>query len=72
MIFKVYYQETQDRNPQREETKSLFLEAGSEIEAQSIVGHQTTHNIEFIETLSEKALAYEKENPAFKITEFSE
>ncbi len=27
MIYKVYYQETKVRNPKREETKSLYIEA---------------------------------------------
>ena len=27
MIYKVYYQETKIRNPKREDTKSLYMEA---------------------------------------------
>jgi len=27
MIYKIYYQETKDRNPKREQTHSLYIEA---------------------------------------------
>ncbi|MDR2465520.1 MAG: DNA-dependent RNA polymerase auxiliary subunit epsilon family protein [Streptococcaceae bacterium] len=69
MIFKVYYQETRDRNPKREATKSLFIEAKDLIEARARIEENTTYNIELIQELSENALAYEKENTEFKLVE---
>lgn len=71
MIFKVYYQEDNVRNPKREDTKSLFIEADTEVEARAQVAANTDHNIEFIEPLEGKFLEYEKENPDFSLTEFS-
>ena len=37
MIYKVYYQETKIRNPKREETQSLYIEASSDVEARQKV-----------------------------------
>lgn len=70
MIFKIYYQNTKVRNPKREDTHSLYLEAESLPEARLQVEKNTDHNIEYIEKLSDKALAYEKQNPDFEITKF--
>ncbi|MDE6376951.1 DNA-directed RNA polymerase subunit epsilon [uncultured Ligilactobacillus sp.] len=70
MIFKVYYQPTKKINPRRENTESLYLEADSEPEARVLVESNTKYNVEFIEELSDAALEYEKESPAFKLTEF--
>ena len=30
MIYKVFYQETKDRNPKREQTRALYLEADND------------------------------------------
>ena len=57
MIYKIYYQETKDRNPKREQTHSLYIEADDAV-------------IEFVQELDEKHLAYEKENADFKLAEF--
>ena len=70
MVFKVYYQPTKKINPRRANTESLYLEADSEPEARVLVESNTEYNVEFIEELSDAALAYEKESPAFKLTEF--
>ncbi|CUS26464.1 hypothetical protein FC70_GL001424 [Paucilactobacillus oligofermentans DSM 15707 = LMG 22743] len=70
MIFKIYYQETKVRNPKREDTLSLYVEADSLPAARVLVEKNTEHNIEFIEQLSDKALEYEQENPNFKMTTF--
>ena len=70
MIFKVYYQPSKKINPRRENTESLYLEADSEPEARILVENNTEYNIEFNEELNDAALAYEKESPAFKLTEF--
>ncbi|MGT2961340.1 DNA-dependent RNA polymerase subunit epsilon [Streptococcus caballi] len=75
MIYKVFYQETKDRNPRREQTKSLYIEveANSEldgrIKTRKLVEEKTDYNIEFIELLSDKHLEYEKESGVFALTE---
>ncbi|CQR24043.1 hypothetical protein BN1356_00412 [Streptococcus varani] len=76
MIYKVFYQETKDRSPRREQTKSLYLEveAASELEgrivARQLVEQHTDFNIELIELLSDNHLEYEKSHTDFKLTEF--
>ncbi|CAM3179648.1 DNA-directed RNA polymerase subunit epsilon [Lactiplantibacillus plajomi] len=72
MIYKVYYQETKKRNPQRENTKSLYLEAETEVAARVLVEDNTEYNIEFIEPLEGNYLDYEQKNPAFQLTEFNQ
>ena len=75
MIYKVFYQETKDRSPRRENTRSLYLEveANNELEgrikARKLVEENTDYNIEFIELLSDKHFEYEKESGAFELTE---
>ena len=77
MIYKVFYQETKDRSPRRETTRSLYLDidAGSELEGRIIARelvekNRPEFNVEYIELLSDKLLDYEKETGAFEITEF--
>ena len=70
MIFKVYYQPDSTKRPVRENTKSLYIKADSEPEALLMVEHNTDYSIEYVEQLDEKALAYEKQNPNFKMTSF--
>lgn len=70
MIFKVQYQETKTRNPKREDTRALFIEADSAVEARSILEKNTPYNIEFIQLIEGKHLAYEQQHPDFKLTEF--
>ncbi|MFC6206136.1 MULTISPECIES: DNA-directed RNA polymerase subunit epsilon [Levilactobacillus] len=72
MIYKVYYQNDNKRNPKREDTHSLYLDAPTEVEARALVEEHTDHNIEFIEAIEGKTLAYEQENPNYKLTEFGE
>ena len=77
MIYKVFYQETKERSPRRETTRSLYLDidASSELEGR-IIARQLVekngpeYNVEYIELLSDKLLDYEKETGAFEITEF--
>ena len=67
MIYKVFYQESKDRSPRREQTKALYLDidASSELEGRIIarkrIEENTSYNVEFIELLSDKHLEYEKE-----------
>ncbi|GAK30342.1 RNA-binding protein [Weissella oryzae SG25] len=70
MIYKVYYQPTKIQNPKRENTKSLYVDMDSMPSARLAVEQNTAYNVEFIEELSEKALAYEQQNADFKLTEF--
>ncbi|MFZ8764691.1 DNA-directed RNA polymerase subunit epsilon [Enterococcus diestrammenae] len=70
MIFKIYYQETKIRNPKREQTHSLYLEAADEVGARELVEKNTPYNIEYIQALEGNHLEYEKENADFKLTEF--
>ena len=76
MIYKVFYQETKDRSPRREQTRSLYLDVTADnelegrIQARKLVEENTAYNIEFIELLSDNHLEYEKEHADFRITEF--
>ncbi|MGT2749535.1 DNA-dependent RNA polymerase subunit epsilon [Streptococcus orisasini] len=76
MIYKVFYQETKDRSPRREQTKALYLDIDAKdelegrIKARQTVEENTAYNIELIEPLSDKHLEYEKETGAFELTEF--
>ena len=77
MIYKVFYQETKDRSPRRETTRSLYLDidANSELEGriiarQLVEKNRPEYNVEYIELLSDKLLDYEKETGAFEVTEF--
>ena len=70
MIYKIYYQETKDRNPKREQTHSLYIEADDAVIARRLVEQNTPYNIEFVQELEEKHIAYEKENADFKLAEF--
>lgn len=70
MIYKVFYQDTKIRNPKREQTHSLYIEADDIVEARALVEANTPYNIEHIEALEGNHLEYEKENADFKLTEF--
>ena len=70
MIYKVYYQETKIRNPKREDTKSLYMEADSDVIVRQLVEENTPYNIEYIQLLEGNHLAYEQENADFKLMEF--
>ena len=71
MIFKVNYQETKLRNPKREDTQTLYLEAGSVVEARELVEQNTPYNIELVQQIDGKYLEYEQNSPDFKLTEFN-
>ncbi|AXQ77914.1 DUF1447 family protein [Streptococcus chenjunshii] len=75
MIYKVFYQETTERSPRREQTQTMYISIDAEqelegrIKARKLVEEKTNYNIEFIELLSEKHLEYEKETGVFSLTE---
>lgn len=71
MIFKVYYQETKVRNPKREQTHSLYIEADNAIIAREQLEKHTPYNIEFIQPLEGNSLKYEQEHADFKLVEFN-
>lgn len=70
MIYKVYYQEDKIRNPKREQTHSLYMEADNKVDALAKIEKNTPYNIEFIQELEGNSLTYEQENADFKLTEF--
>ena len=70
MIYKVYYQETKERNPKREQTQSLYVEADNEEMVHNLLRENTPYNVEYIQLLDGNHLEYEKENADFKLTEF--
>ncbi|WP_315007475.1 DNA-directed RNA polymerase subunit epsilon [uncultured Granulicatella sp.] len=71
MIFKITYQPSKNEAPRRENTLSLYLEAQDKVEARRLVDEHTEYNVEFIQELDEKHLAYEQKNPDFEITVFN-
>ena len=70
MIYKVLYQKNKIVNPRRETTQTLYMEADNMVEARSMVEDNTPYNIELIQELTGNSLAYEKQNPNFKLTTF--
>lgn len=70
MIYKVLYQPDKVRNPRRETTQTLYLEAQSAVEARAKIEANTPYNIEFVQELSGNFLDYEKKSANFKLTEF--
>lgn len=70
MIYKVYYQETKERNPKREQTQSLYVEADNEEMVHNLLRDNTPYNVEHIQLLEGSHLEYEKENADFKLAEF--
>ncbi|MDY4760903.1 DNA-dependent RNA polymerase subunit epsilon [Streptococcus thoraltensis] len=76
MIYKVFYQETKERNPRRETTQSLYVDIDAKeelegrIKARKLIEENTSFNIEHIDLLSDKHLEYEKEKGVFELTTF--
>ena len=70
MIYKVYYQETKERNPKRGQTHSLYVEADNEEIVHNLLRENTPYNVEYIQLLEGNHLEYEKENADFKLMEF--
>ncbi|WP_125703168.1 DNA-directed RNA polymerase subunit epsilon [Lacticaseibacillus daqingensis] len=70
MIYKVLYQRDKVRNPKRETTETLYLEADSAASARALVEDHTPYNIELVQELTGNFLDFEKREPDFKLTEF--
>lgn len=71
MIFKVFYQENKKFSPQREKTKSLYIEGEDSISVRRLLTKETEYNVELITPLEGNHLEYEKENADFKLVEFN-
>ncbi|MDU6523631.1 MAG: DNA-directed RNA polymerase subunit epsilon [Enterococcus sp.] len=69
-MYKVYYQETKERNPKREQTQSIYVEADNEEMVHNLLRDNTPYNVEYIQLLEGNHLEYEKENADFKLAEF--
>ncbi|WEB34665.1 DNA-directed RNA polymerase subunit epsilon [Streptococcus anginosus] len=73
MIYKVFYQETKERNPRRENTHSLYLDIDAKdelegrIKARKLVEEKTPYNVELITLLSDKHLEYEKNQATLQL-----
>lgn len=66
MIFKVYYQESKDQVPVRENTQSLYIESENEEEVRKKLKDRNI-NIEYITKLDKAILDYEKQSEHFKL-----
>ncbi|MDS9470437.1 DNA-dependent RNA polymerase subunit epsilon [Sporosarcina pasteurii] len=66
MIYKVYYQENVLEVPVRENTKSMYVEAGSEREVRQLLKGRN-FNIELIQLLEGKHLEHEQASPHFEL-----
>jgi DNA-dependent RNA polymerase auxiliary subunit epsilon len=74
MIFKVFYQKDKTRSPRRETTQIMYLdldvkdEKAGVIAGRELLAKKTNYTVEFIEGLSDDAVAYEQENGGLEIT----
>ena len=66
MIYKVYYQESNNEIPVRENTKTLYLEASSEREVRQYLKDRE-YNIELVQLLEGNYLEYEQASPNFRL-----
>lgn len=71
MIYKVLYQKSKIVSPRRETTKTMYIESDNIVEARTMVEDNTPYNIELIQELTGNSLAYEKQDPEFKISDFN-
>ncbi|MBU8906760.1 DNA-dependent RNA polymerase subunit epsilon [Desertibacillus haloalkaliphilus] len=69
MIYKVYYQDSFDQVPVRENTHSLFIEADSVRDVRRKLAEKN-YNIEFISPLTGAYLDYEQQKEDFKVETF--
>ncbi|WP_077617665.1 DNA-dependent RNA polymerase subunit epsilon [Bacillus sinesaloumensis] len=68
MIFKVYYQENANEVPVRENTKTMYIEAESQVEVRKKLSERKI-NIEFIQKVDGAYLEYEILNEDYKVLE---
>ncbi|MDO4670479.1 MAG: DNA-directed RNA polymerase subunit epsilon [Aerococcus sp.] len=70
MIYKVLYQENSLEPAIRENTKALYMDAENERAVRQALRENTSYLVEYVETLDDAHLAYEKEHADFKLVEF--
>lgn len=68
MLFKVYYQESINEVPVRENTKTLYVNGESERDIRKKLADRA-YNIEYIKPVTGAYLEYEKQNEHFKVLE---
>ncbi|KKB73968.1 MULTISPECIES: DNA-dependent RNA polymerase subunit epsilon [Bacillus] len=68
MIYKVFFQSSNDEVPVREKTDSIFVEAQSERDVRSKL-KSYNYNIEFIQEVEGAFLEFEKQSEKFKVLE---
>lgn len=68
MLFKVYYQESINQVPVRENTKSLYAEGESERDVRKKLADRG-YNIEYVQPVKGAYLDYEKQNEDFNVLE---
>ena len=66
MIYKVYYQESATEVPVREKTKTLYLEADSEMDVRLKLKDRI-YNIELVQKLEGKYLEYEQNAEDYRL-----
>ncbi|MFC0189060.1 DNA-dependent RNA polymerase subunit epsilon [Fictibacillus aquaticus] len=64
MIFKVYFQDFANEVPIRENTKAIYVEAGSIAEVRNKLKDRS-YNIEFIQEIKGDFLDYEKASDSY-------
>ena len=68
MIFKVYYQESIKQVPVRENTKTVYVEAASEIDVRTKLADRQ-YNVEYVEAVRGNYAEYEKQREDFEVLE---
>ncbi len=66
MVYKVLFQELISEAPVRENTKSIYIEANSEMDVREKLASKS-YNIEFVLPVDGVYLEYEKQNENFKL-----
>lgn len=66
MVFKVFYQDSQQEAPVRERTRSLYVEAPTERDVRLKLADRNL-NIEYVEPVSDKFLEYEQKSDQFEV-----
>ncbi|WP_453997251.1 DNA-dependent RNA polymerase subunit epsilon [Bacillus nitroreducens] len=68
MIFKIYYQDDANEVPVRENTRTMYVEAESQVEVRKKLMERKI-NIEYIQKVEGPYLEYEKLDEDYKVLE---
>ncbi|WP_413301582.1 DNA-directed RNA polymerase subunit epsilon [Bacillus sp. 1P10SD] len=68
MIFKVYFQQSINEVPVRENTKTIYVEGESVRDVRTKIADRG-FNVEFVQEVKGAFLEYEKQNEDFKVLE---